>query len=167
MSIETIVAASAPTTPASSVVGGGMYSGPAKAVPVSSGTLDKQAFLELLVTQLRNQDPSAPMDSNALMAQTTQMASMESLTELSTTSREAFALQMRASAASLVGKNVSYANGTSTLSGVVTGVSYAGSVPTVTVGGKEVPLDSISTITATAAATVPAGTTTAAATPPA
>ena len=152
MSIETITAASAGTTLTSTVVGGGTYSGPAKAVSATSGTLDKQAFLELLVTQLRNQDPSSPMDSNALMAQTTQMASMESLTEISTTSRESFALQMRAAAATLVGQNVSYSDGTTTITGAVTGVSYAGSVPTVTVGGKEVPLDSISTITAEAAA---------------
>jgi len=148
MSIETIVGASAPTTPASTVVGGGMYSGPAKAVSATAGTLDKQAFLELLVTQLRNQDPSSPMDSNALMAQTTQMASMESLTEISTTSRESFALQMRAAAATLVGKNVSYSAGEDTVTGLVTSVSYAGAVPTVRVAGKDVPLDLVSTITA-------------------
>jgi len=152
MSIESIAAASAGTTGSTAVVGGGMYTGAEKAITASKGTMDKQAFLELLVTQLRNQDPSSPMDSNALMAQTTQMASMESLTEISTTSRESFALQMRAAAATLVGKNVSYSDGTKTITGAVTGVSYAGSVPTVTVGGKEVPLDSISTITAEAAA---------------
>jgi len=55
---------------------------------------------------------------------------------------------MRAAAATLVGKNVSYSDGTKTITGVATGVSYAGSVPTVTVGGKEVPLDSIATVTA-------------------
>lgn len=151
MSIETIIAASSgKNTLTSNVVGGGMYTGTAKALDAgaNAGTLDKQAFLELLVAQLRNQDPSTPMDSNALMAQTTQMASMESLTELSTTSRESFALQMRAAAAALVGKNVSYSNGTDTITGAVTAVSYVGAVPTVTVGGKEIPLDSISTITA-------------------
>jgi len=150
MSIESIISASAGSTTTSTVVGGGLYTGAAKAIEASSGTMDKQAFLELLVTQLRNQDPSAPMDSNALMAQTTQMASMESLTELSTTSRESFALQMRVAAAGMVGQNVSYTSGTETLTGSVTSVSFAGSVPMVTVGGKEVPLDSISTISAPA-----------------
>ncbi|WP_407344557.1 flagellar hook assembly protein FlgD [Pengzhenrongella phosphoraccumulans] len=150
MSIESIISASAGSTTTSTVVGGGLYTGAAKAIEASKGTMDKQAFLELLVTQLRNQDPSAPMDSNALMAQTTQMASMESLTELSTTSRESFALQMRVAAAGMVGQNVSYTSGTETLTGSVTSVSFAGSVPMVTVGGKEVPLDSISTISAPA-----------------
>ncbi|MGV8968429.1 MAG: flagellar hook assembly protein FlgD [Cellulomonas sp.] len=156
MSIESIAAASAGTTVTSTVVGGGMYTGAAKAIEASKGTMDKQAFLELLVTQLRNQDPSSPMDSNALMAQTTQMASMESLTELSTTSRESFALQMRVAAAAMVGQNVSYANGAETLTGAVTSVSFAGSTPMVTVGGKQVPLDSISAISSPGATTVPA-----------
>lgn len=150
MSIETIVAASAVANPAVSAVAG-MYTGNGTAVvaDAKSGSLDKQAFLELLITQLRNQDPSSPMDSNALMQQTTQMASMESLTEISTTSREAFALQMRAAAAALVGQTVSYANGSETLTGTVTAVSYAGAVPTVTVGGKEIPLDAVATVTST------------------
>jgi flagellar basal-body rod modification protein FlgD len=152
MSIESIVAASAGTTLTSNVVGGGLYSGTAKALDPSANTMDKQAFLELLVTQLRNQDPGAPMDSNALMAQTTQMASVESLTELSTTSRESFALQMRAAAASLVGQNVSYSTGTDTVTGRVTAVSYAGAVPTVTVGGKQVALDAILSVTPSSAA---------------
>jgi len=146
MSIENIVAASAGTTLTSTVVGGGLYSGAAKALDPKASTMDKQAFLELLVTQLRNQDPGSPMDSNALMAQTTQMASMESLTELSTTSRESFALQMRAAAAAMVGQNVSYSAGKDTVTGLVTAVSFAGAVPTVTVGGKEIALDAISTI---------------------
>ena len=149
MSIESIVANSAVANPAvAAVPGRDTGSGTAKVSDPASNTLDKQAFLELLVTQLRNQDPSSPMDSNALMAQTTQMASMESLTEISTTSRESFALQMRAAAAALVGQNVSYSNGTDTITGQVTAISYAGTVPTVTVAGKDVPLDTITTITA-------------------
>jgi len=136
MSIESITAASAGTTLTSPVVGGGVFSGTAKALDPNANTMDKKAFLQLLVTQLRNQDPSSPMDSNALMAQTTQMASMEALTELSTTSRESFALQMRVAAAALVGKNVSYSDGTTT----------------VTVGGKDVALDAIATISAAAPA---------------
>lgn len=36
-----------------------------------------QTFLSLLTTQLRNQDPLSPMDSNAFTAQLTQMAGVE------------------------------------------------------------------------------------------
>ena len=111
--------------------------------------LDGEAFLQLLVTQLRNQDPSSPMDSNELMAQQTQLASMEQLTRMSEVTTEAFALQMRMSAAGLINQQVSWkdADGV-TRSGTVTAVSYASSPPLVTVGDEEIPLDAVSAITA-------------------
>lgn len=121
----------------------------ARASTAAPGTLDKEAFLKLLVAQLRNQDPSKPMDSSELMAQTTQLSTMEQLTALTKTSQESFALQMRMAAASLVGRQVTYAGESgATVTGAVTSVSYAGSVPTVTVGGKVVALDAVSSVTA-------------------
>lgn len=122
--------------------------------------LDKQAFLDLLVAQLRNQDPSAPMDSSQLMTQTTQLSTMESLVALADTQRESFALQMRMAAAQLVGQQVTWtdADGTSH-QGQVTAVSYAGPVPTVRVGDADVTLDAVSAVTpATAAPGTPAPT---------
>ncbi len=114
----------------------------------TSSDLDKQAFLELLVAQLRNQDPSNPMDSSQLMAQTTQLSTMEAIQEVATTSRESFALQMRMSASELVGKQVSWTDADGVeQTGTVTGVSYASSVPVVLVGDTKVPLDSVSAVT--------------------
>jgi len=118
--------------------------------------LDKQAFLNLLVTQLRNQDPSSPMDSSQLMAQTTQLTTMERLVEISDTSRESFALQMRMAAANLVGQQVSWTDADKVVrSGTVSGVSYAGGVPTVTVGDQTLALDAVSAIAAPAAPAAP------------
>ncbi len=107
--------------------------------------LDSEVFLELLVTQLRNQDPSSPMDTNEMMAQTTQLAMMESLTTLQGLSEESFGLQMRSAAASLVGQRVSYvgADG-ATVTGLAESISFATSPPTVNVGGKAVALDAVS-----------------------
>ena len=48
------------------------------------------------------------MDSSQLMAQTTQLPTMEKLVELADTSRESFALQMRMAAAALVGQQVTW-----------------------------------------------------------
>ncbi|MBT0993072.1 flagellar hook capping protein [Cellulomonas sp. DKR-3] len=130
--------------------------GAASTTSASNDTLDQQAFLELLVAQLRNQDPSSPMDSSQLMAQTTQLATMERLVEISDTSRESFALQMRVAGASLVGQTVSWTDADGTVqTGVVDAVSYAGAVPTVTVGGEEIPLDQVGTVTRTGAITTP------------
>lgn len=110
--------------------------------------LDKQAFLDLLVTQLRNQDPSSPMDSSQLMEQTTQLSVMESLVALSKTQSESFALQMRMSAAQLVGQQVSWTDADGGAhQGVVQSVSYSGPVPTVKVGDEDVTLDAVSAVT--------------------
>jgi flagellar basal-body rod modification protein FlgD len=106
--------------------------------------LDGEVFLQLLVTQLRSQDPSSPMDTNEMMGQMTQLASMEQLTAQSKTAQENFALQMRIAAAALVGKEVDYVDATGAArSGVVTRVSYAAGVPTVTIGDTTVSLDAV------------------------
>ncbi|ROR33443.1 flagellar basal-body rod modification protein FlgD [Curtobacterium sp. JUb34] len=119
-----------------------------------SQTMDSEVFMKLLVTQLQNQDPSSPMDTNQMISQQTQLAMMEQITNQTTTGNENFSLQMRIAAANLVGKQVSYtdaATGTA-VAGTASAVSYANSVPTVTVNGKEVALDVISGITTTAPA---------------
>ncbi|MFK4484206.1 MULTISPECIES: flagellar hook capping FlgD N-terminal domain-containing protein [unclassified Curtobacterium] len=119
-----------------------------------SQTMDSEVFMKLLVTQLQNQDPSSPMDTNQMISQQTQLAMMEQITNQTTTGNENFSLQMRIAAANLVGKQVSYtdaATGTA-VTGTASAVSYANSVPTVTVNGKEVALDVISGITTTAPA---------------
>jgi flagellar basal-body rod modification protein FlgD len=114
----------------------------------ANNELDKQAFLELFVAQLKYQDPSSPMDTSQMMAQTTQLATMESLEEIASTSREAFALQMRLTASDLVGKQVSWTDADGkTQSGTVSGVSYANSVPLVMVGKEVISLDNVSLVT--------------------
>jgi flagellar basal-body rod modification protein FlgD len=73
---------------------------------------------------------------------------MESLEEIASTSREAFALQMRLTASDLVGKQVSWTDADGkTQSGTVSGVSYANSVPLVMVGKEVISLDNVSLVT--------------------
>jgi len=101
-------------------------------------------FMSLLVAQLKNQNPSAPMDTSQMMAQTIQLSMMEKMTELTSNSKEGFSLQMRSAAAQLIGHSVGYtlADGT-TGTGIASSVSFAGAVPTVKVGDLSIPLDSI------------------------
>lgn len=108
-------------------------------------TLDSEVFLKLLVTQLTNQDPSSPMNTNEMISQTTQLASMEQLTALTATSTESFALSMRQTAAALIGHEAQYVDEKGvTQKGIVTSVSYAGAVPLVTIGDASIPLDAVS-----------------------
>lgn len=154
--VTSIVNASAGTSPWATTAANatGLYTTPATTM-VSDGNnaMDKEAFLGLLVAALRYQDPTSPMSTSEMMQQTTQLASMEQLAEMTTISQENFALQMRIAAANLVGTQVTYldAKGT-TATGEVTAVSYAASVPTVVVNGIEIPLDHVAAVNAAAPA---------------
>lgn len=152
--------------PVSATGGSSLYATAPTAAPKQ--TMDSNMFMSLLVTQLQNQDPSSPMDTNQMIGQTTQLAMMEKITEMTTTSQENFSLQMRTSAAALVGKQVTY-TGTDggTVTGLASAVSYAGPVPQITIDGKTVALDAVSGVTAAPPATTPPATTTPAAAPPA
>ena len=139
MTIDAVAATAAAPT--------GMYTS-ATATRTPNQSMDSEVFMSLLVTQLQNQDPSSPMDTNEMIAQTTQLAMMEKLTEMATASEEGFSLQMRTSAAALVGETVTYTNADGVeITGLATSVSFANAVPMVTVNGALVALDVISGVT--------------------
>ncbi|MGB0360816.1 MAG: flagellar hook assembly protein FlgD [Endozoicomonas sp.] len=50
----------------------------------ASGSLqvNQDQFLQLFITQLKNQDPSAPMDTNQMLSQLSQISSVESLNSI-------------------------------------------------------------------------------------
>lgn len=48
-----------------------------------SPQLDKQGFLKILMTQLQQQDPTDPMDSKEMVAQMTQLSSLEQMMNMS------------------------------------------------------------------------------------
>jgi flagellar basal-body rod modification protein FlgD len=84
-------------------------------------TLDKDAFLKLLVAQMSHQDPLQPQDSTAFVAQLSQFAMVEQSiaqsSKLDTISTQMTGMASN-EAASLVGKTVTVRNGT--------GISYDG-----------------------------------------
>lgn len=70
---------------------------------------DMSTFLTLLTTQLRNQDPTQPMDANALTQQLVQFATVEAQLATNQTLERMLALQQAgqlADAAALVGRRV-------------------------------------------------------------
>jgi len=128
-----------------------IYSTPA--TTPANQTMNSQMFLELLVTQLKEQDPDSPMDSNAMITQTSQLASMQALTSLDTTDTSNFSLQQRTSAAELIGKNATYLDSDGdTQSGLVSAVSFTGTTPTLTIGGNTVDFSTVTGLTTADAA---------------
>ena len=124
----------------------------ATAAPVRAPkqAMDGEVFLHLLVTQLANQDPSSPMDTNQMISQTTQLASMERMNTLSATQEASLDIQQRLAASSLIGQEITTA-GEPPITGVVTAVSFAQGTPVVTVGEQQIPYAQIIGIAAPAA----------------
>lgn len=130
------------TDPTSTASTTSLWSTPPTRTPHQSLTADD--FMQLLVTQLQNQDPSSPMDSAAMVQQTTQLGMMQQMTALGSSSNTALNLQMQTAAADLIGKTVSYNDlAGKPQTGVVTGVSFSGTTPTVSVNGGTFPLSGI------------------------
>ena len=95
----------------------------------NSDAFGKDAFMKLLVEQLRNQSPDNSSDPNAFINQMTQFSVLEQLQNQS-------AVQQQQNAASLLGHTVSYLDDTAaTVSGTVESVDFTGGVPTLTVAG--------------------------------
>jgi flagellar basal-body rod modification protein FlgD len=57
----------------------------ATAAKKTSDAMGKDAFMNLLVTQLKNQDPTQPQDSSEFVAQLSQFSSLEQLTNIQQT----------------------------------------------------------------------------------
>ncbi len=83
--------------------------------------LDRQAFLELLVTQLRYQNPMEPVGNTEFIAQTAQFSSLEQMQDLNKSVQSLIKLQESASKTAvlnLIGKRVIIEDSTISLSGV-------------------------------------------------
>jgi flagellar basal-body rod modification protein FlgD len=128
----------------------------------TGSTADKEMFLNLMVAQLRYQDPMNPTDSGQMMAQNAQFTALEKMQDVADQTAALLSAQVSFGAAGMVGKNVTYENadGTKT-SGLVGSVSYDASGPMLVVDDKFVTLGQVQSISATAAPVTPATATTA------
>lgn len=104
-------------------------------------TLDNEAFLKLLVAQLKNQDPLQPMDDKEFIAQIAQFSTLES-------TQNVYAGVNQLKALDLIGKNISAmpTNGDETIVGVVQGVRVDKGNAYVIVNGVDIPVENILTV---------------------
>ncbi len=106
-----------------------------------SGTqeLGQQAFMQLLIQQLKFQDPLQPMEDKEFIAQLAQFSALDQTTQLNQQFSSMAQLFATTQALSLVGRNVDYLdeNGT-TVSGQVSAVSFSNGAAWLTVNDQEV-----------------------------
>ncbi len=83
---------------------------PVKARKVGNNQLDKDAFLKLMLAQMKHQDPTNPMQSHEMAAQLAQFTSLEQLNNINSTletMKNAQSPQTNYQALSFIGKKVS------------------------------------------------------------
>jgi flagellar basal-body rod modification protein FlgD len=87
----------------------------------TKGALGENDFLNLLMTQLKNQDPLNPMKDTEFIAQLAQFNSLQQMTSLNSTLSSYVSQQNAMNAINMVGKQISTSDGKS---GVVTKVGF-------------------------------------------
>lgn len=137
----------------SAVTGAGNTGTPT--TPTTSRTtgsdLDRDAFLKLLVAQLKYQDPSNPTDNSQFLAQTAQYTMVDKINQM-------VASVESGQASSMIGRIVTYcvdengkptnaADARSTRTGTVTSAMFSGTTQTLRIGDADVPMTSVREVT--------------------
>ncbi|TFV54369.1 flagellar hook capping protein [Geodermatophilus sp. DF01-2] len=120
---------------------GGTATSTATSTVTRSDQMGKDVFLQLLVAQMRYQDPNSPTSTTEFMSQTATFTQVEKLEEIAAQNAAMVALQRSLSAGALVGQTVSYTDEEgATVTGTVGSVRITGDEPTAVVDGVDVPL---------------------------
>ena len=115
--------------------------------------LKSQDFINMMITQLQNQDPLEPAKNDQLLAQMSQIGQLESATQLQDTLKTLVVQNNLGSAGNMIGKTVTgaFPDGTET-TGVVTAVRVEdGGVVLELDTGAKLPMDQVVSIRQTLA----------------
>jgi len=105
----------------------------------SAGNVDYQSFLKLLVAQMKNQDPTQPMDATQYVAQLASFSQVEQSIQVNSKLNQILQSTAVSQADSLLGRTITSADGETT--GVVTQVKlFKDGIVAVLQGGGEVPV---------------------------
>jgi flagellar basal-body rod modification protein FlgD len=115
-------------------------------VPTQKKVLTTADFLQLLTTEMTNQDPLQPMDNSASMAQMAQFSSLDQMNTLSQNFTLMRADQSKYTAASYIGKQVTVTDSTGSVTGEVTAVDTATDTPQLEINGNFYPLSSVTKV---------------------
>ena len=121
--------------------------GTARTEAKSKTTVDYESFLKLLVAEMKNQDPTKPMESTDFIAQLATFSQVEQTVQSNSKLDQILQSSALSQAGSLIGRDVTSADGKT--SGVVTEVKVkSDGMVAVLQGGDEVKIESGITIKA-------------------
>jgi flagellar basal-body rod modification protein FlgD len=140
---------------------GGSPSSPASSSTTGTSALTKitpDDFLQMLITQLKNQDPTNPTSSDQILQQVSEIDNIEATTNLSTALNSVATDQGFQAATALIGQQVQGVDASGNpVSGTVDGASFSNGAASLSVGGQTMPLSGIRSIGASTT-TTPSGT---------
>ena len=133
--------------------GSGSSGSSGSSTPVNPvGLLDREAFLKLLVAQLRYQDPTKPLDPTEMVSQSAQLTVVDKLNEISTALSQSSSIDRLALAGSVIGKDITFASPDGyPVTEQVTSVRFDGTSLVLRTPTYEVALESVQVITEHAA----------------
>ena len=118
------------TTPISSATGAAPTAAAGAAAPKPGGALGKDAFMQLLVAQMRYQNPMSPVDGQQYMAQLAQFAQVEKLEAIVKSQADAALWQKAVAGQSMLGQQVTGTGPAGTpITGTVTSVTLTDAGP--------------------------------------
>ncbi len=127
------------TPPTTATTGAAPTTGTTPAAKQKSPSLNENQFLQLLMTELKNQNPMSPSSSDPtqFMTQLAQFTSLEQQTNTAQSTSQIAAAQSASSAVALIGHQVSYTDPTTgaTGTGPVQSVQITSAGATLTIGG--------------------------------
>lgn len=142
--------------PATEAVTPGLFPGLTGPAKTQGAGQDKDMFLQLMVTQMRYQDPLNPTDSGEFLAQSAQFTALEKMQAVADQSALLLSSQMAFGASGLVGRSITWTDAEGvTQNGLVSGVNFGAAGPVLDVDGAEVPLGSVLSVTGTTATGTP------------
>ena len=113
----------------------------------NSAQVSQNQFLLLLVNELKNQDPTTPVDQTQTLSQLAQFSQLQETTTLNQTLTANQGFNDVTQSAALIGKTVSTATNTDAgISGVVSSVSLANGTTYLEVGGQYINAGAVTSI---------------------
>jgi flagellar basal-body rod modification protein FlgD len=110
--------------------------------------VNADTFLQLLVSQLQNQNPDNPTDPTQFLSETADFEEVEQLTGLQTSMTSLVSSQQASAATSMLGQQVTGSDPSGNpVTGVVSGVQLTSNGPVLTVGNDTVPYSSVTAVT--------------------
>lgn len=117
---------------------------PKAAGATSKLDLDSDAFLKLLIAQLKHQNPANPLEPTEMMAQTAQLAVVDRIDQMVKVQETAAKASQVGLAASLIGKTATYiGDDGQQRSGTVASVAVTTDAISLVIGTSTVKLDSV------------------------